>query len=996
MSRVGRLLRGTGMIAIAGLVLTACSDPGFNQDAATKVLQSVDVNLDSEGSITDVAGSAVYLDELSGESDSSEDSFAVEDVVDDLPVRVSTQYETEDSSGSDLQELEGHTGRVEIDVTVENLTLDSSELTYDVAGESRETPALVGTPLSVASSVEMEGLRASDVVLDSESDAATNGVVSQSSEGDAIVQWGTVLAPPQSEATTTFQLVADVEDFSAPEFDIAVQAGFHTDMSFEGMVSAAFDTSGTSEYGMQQNAIELVAEVNDVLTRAGTTITDIRTTLDHTTETLGVDAAEQLQQNSDDMVAEMERVGEQLTAMESQVEGSMTGAESAMNAQLSQIVSSMNGMMGNTEASPPQLKEGEGCAATVENPGSIDSLYSTFLVLGAQLDGYAQGNAECRDEVVSEIQNTLGPEEPTQELCSPASADEDGSTTQEASITCTLFNAQVSVQESLNDLVENGKQNVQDLVEQKVTDGAMGYSDAIDSKLEAIRGQLDQVEDREDKWKAVDEALEEMEGVRGDFEAFHEYGEGQLEELKDHTESIQGQQSDIAENLCGLIDDGAPPDEVDQEKISEINKAAEELVGTPCVAEPGEDPSEDPTDEPSGEPSEDPTGGPTDAPTEPTDEPTEPSGEPTAPTDSPTASEPEETPTDEEESEPAGPTSEEPEDPAAVQPISHTVEEPDEHSLNAQMEQHLADETEAWESVLDDVGYLDDEGFSNFETALADIQETVDAARSGVDDEAESVDTVLDEIKTILGNADNDNDEDLVSLHQKLESSLTELETDLVDQTNQEFDEFEDETSEHMPENVDEQVRVVTDRVNGARDSVVESYNSTIAGLATTSDAVINDTGGQLAEQQSTLESQQDETSTALNESTTAVLEGIHQTSATSTRDLEGASAQLGSSLSNVILDLGDPEVQGSGILGSMSASSAMSDTADYQLALASQRAAGFANVRSEDIAEIMLRQAQFSASLEEASGLPAFHLDVPSGASSQTIYAFHVGGDSE
>ena len=78
-----------------------------------------------------------------------------------------------------------------------------------------------------------------------------------------------------------------------------------------------------------------------------------------------------------------------------------------------------------------------------------------------------------------------------------------------------------------------------------------------------------------------------------------------------------------------------------------------------------------------------------------------------------------------------------------------------------------------------------------------------------------------------------------------------------------------------------------------------------------------------------------------------------------------------------------------------MSASSAMSDTADYQLALASQRAAGYANVRSEDIAEIMLRQAQFSASLEAASSLPVFHLDVPSGAQTQTIYAFHLGGDN-
>ncbi|NWN88754.1 MAG: hypothetical protein HLX51_09485 [Micrococcaceae bacterium] len=417
MPRTGSLIRGTGIATIAAFVLTACGGDGYNQEATTKVLQSVSVDLDSDAAITEVGGSAVYLDETSGESNSSENSFEIEDVVDDLPVRVTTQYETHEGSGTNLEDLEGHSGRVEIDVTLENLTLTSSDLTYDVAGESRESPALVGTPLSVAGSVELAGIQASEVVSDPESESSTNGVVSQTSEGDAVVQWGTVLAPPQSEATTTFQLVADVDDFDVPDIDIAVQAGFHTDMSFEGQVASAFDRGENSEYARQQNAIELVADVNDVLTRAGTTITDIRTTLDNTTETLGVDAAEQLRQNSDDMVAEMERVGEQLTALESQVEGSLTGAESSMNSQLSQIVSSMNGMMGNTDANPPQLLQGEGCAATAEDAESNNSLYSTFLVLGAQLDAYAQGNTECRDEIVQEIEQTLGPETPDAETC---------------------------------------------------------------------------------------------------------------------------------------------------------------------------------------------------------------------------------------------------------------------------------------------------------------------------------------------------------------------------------------------------------------------------------------------------------------------------------------------------------------------------------------------------------------------------------------------------
>ena len=966
MSRVGRLVRGTGILTIAALGLSACGGTDFDQSAATKVIQSVDVNLDPAGAITEVASNAVYLDELSGKSNSSTDDYTIEEVVEDLPVRVSTQYTTDDGSGSDLKDLEGHTGRVEIAVTVENLTLNSSELTYDVAGESRQTSALVGTPLSVAGSVELEDTTASSVVVDVESDNTTNGVVSQTTDGDAVVQWGTVLAPPQSEATTTFRLVADVEDFSTPEFDLAVQAGFHTDMSFEGMLTSAFDTSASSEYAMQQKAIELVADINEVLTRAGTTITEIRQNLDHTTDTLGVDAAQQLRQNSDDMVTEMQRVGEQLAALESQVEGSMSGAETAMNSQLSQIVASMNGMMGNTEVTAPKLVTGQGCAAIVEDAESNGSLYSTFLILGAQLDGYAQANAECRDEVVSEIQRTLGPEIPDAEVC------EEGD-----SITCTLFNAQISVQESLDELVKAGKANIQALINEKVTDGARGYSNDIGGKIEDIRKRLADVEDREDKWDAVDDAIEELEEIRKDFDKLYDYGSERITALETHTKSIKDQQSDIADELCRLIKRADSPEDL-RRKGRKINDIHQELVGEPCVTEPEDETTAEPSDHPTDGSTPEPTDGPTDGSSE---QPT------TAPTDA-VSPEPTESQTDDYATA----------DGSDIQPISHVVQnEETDDSLNGQMQEHLETEQANWESLLEELGFdSEEEEFTAFEKALKNLKNSVKEARKGADKEAEAIDDVLDDITLLIGDPDKPQDGGLVHLHVKLDESLSALEGELISETNDEFDKFEKNTSEKLPENIDKQVRIVTDRLNNARDSVTESYNTTISGLATTSDAVVNDTASQLDEQKASLEEQQEATTEALNASTTNVLESIHQSTTSSTRDLEGASAQLGASLTNVILDLGDPDIQGSGILGSMSASSAMSDTADYQLALASQRAAGYANVRSEDIAEIMLRQAQFSASMEAAGTLPAFHLDVPSGARTQTIYAFHIGGDSK
>lgn len=953
MSRVGRLIRGTGILTIAALALSACGGPGFDQSAATKVIQSVDVNLDQAGAITEVASNAVYLDELSGKSDNSTETFTIEDVVDDLPVRVSTQYKTDDGAGSDLAELEGHSGRVEIAVTVENLTLNSTELTYDVAGESRESSALIGTPLSVAGSVELQDTAASNVVVDVEADTTTNGVVSQTTDGDAVVQWGTVLAPPQSEATTTFRLVADVDDFSAPEFDLAVQAGFHTDMSFEGMLTSAFDTSASSEYAMQQNAIELVAEINEVLTRAGTTITEIRQNLDHTTDTLGVDAAQQLRQNSDDMVTEMQRVGEQLTALEAQVDGSLSGAETAMNSQLAEIVASMSSMMGNTEATAPKLVSGQGCAATVEDAESNGSLYSTFLILGAQLEGYAEANAECRDEIVAGIQDTLGPEVPDVEACKENST----------SITCSLFAAQESVLSSLGDLVDAAEEIVGKLQPEKVAK-AYKHSEKIDKRLQRIDKGLQKILDPEEaeevktpansgkpkdtepkvSWENLSNDIED---VRKDLanmknvlsshsdaalEEIDQHNEGiedRFEQIKGETDRIAGDYRDLASEVC----DSFPP--MEDSSVDPRNKISLQLTGTDC-----DDKSSAGSDEP---------------------------------------------------------------DESMTSDIADLVDE----KYKAELEEFRADQKAHWGSAAEELDIeADKSAAAELDASLLAIQEALVELQESVEQDIQSL---RDELEELEGAASDEAKrvERLVgkierarksaAKHQsKLEGALktlAEYENELPEEITAAFQEVVDDAANELPERVNAQVRVVTDRISNAQESVIDSYNTTISGLATTSDAVVNDTANQLDKQKKSLEEQQGATTEALHKSTETVLESIHQSTTSSTRDLEGASAQLGASLSNVILDLGDPEIQGSGILGSMSASSAMSDTADYQLALASQRAAGYANVRSEDIAEIMLRQAQFSASLEAASTLPAFHLDVPSGARTHTIYAFRIGG---
>ena len=90
---------------------------------------------------------------------------------------------------------------------------------------------------------------------------------------------------------------------------------------------------------------------------------------------------------------------------------------------------------------------------------------------------------------------------------------------------------------------------------------------------------------------------------------------------------------------------------------------------------------------------------------------------------------------------------------------------------------------------------------------------------------------------------------------------------------------------------------------------------------------------------------------------------------------MEAATTLLTADLRKVLLDLGDRRVGGGGLLGAMATNAATARTADFQLALAGDKATSYANVRSRDIDGLMLRQAQTDAAMQMLhghAGLPA------------------------
>ncbi|MGM1018946.1 MAG: hypothetical protein ACQEW8_15535 [Actinomycetota bacterium] len=851
----------------------------------TRVLQSVAVDVDESGAIAAIEGTALYRDDASGESRGDDTAYDAEEVVGDLPVRVTTQYRTVDGVGSALEGLTGYSGRVEIGVTVENLTVAPTMVSYDAAGESRESPALVGTPLSVSASTKLDGISASDVVFSSDAERTTNGVVSSGTDGDAIVQWATLLAPPQSEATATFLLVADVEEFSLPDIDIAVQAGLHTDLSFSGVVASAFDDSATSDLALQQRTIALVAEVNDVLSRAGSTITEVRDNLNDTSDSLGARAAQQLTESTRSLASGMQSVAQQLTTLDSDLSSTVAGTRSAMQAQLSQIVASMDAMLGDTAGEPAHQLDGEGCAAIVLPRASSGTLYSTFLHLSSLLDGYSEANEGCRDQVVAEIDRILGPTEPSDATCA------------EPSMTCALYDAKRTVAEELIQLVAESEGiidelNIDNIAAARATHNELGE---ILLSLDGHMAGIGTGTEDATLWGEIETALESATDRTAELEALYATATDALAALTGGGTSVRQQHEDLANLICDLASD--PGATIDPARIEQLRA---HVVDTTCDG---------------------------------------------------TA-----------------------QDPALV---------PETGALDTRLD----DQIDLWNQVR--------AATAPGGSSLGELQQDLDALDGKLNELRDTSSTDAEAMESLVADL-REVSEDALTEHEELGSLLEVVEQNQVDVKTMlggELQRAVDVANTNVADKTDAQIDAVTGQVDVGRQALIDAYNSTILGLSTTSDVVLGSGKRQIDDQRSALEEAQTEATAALDERTVSALERISAGTAASTRDVEAASVLLSDSLNKVLLDLGDPDVAGSGILGAMSASAAKSDTADYQLALASQRAAGYANVRSEDIAGIRLRQAQFSAALESAATLPAFHLEVPAGAASQTIFAFHLGG---
>lgn len=959
---------------------TVTSQSPRQVENATNVLQNVNVQMGRDGEVSSIESTNIYVNDKDRTSSSSNVQFKPKDVVNDLPVRVSLQYSTERGSGTNLNDLNGYSGEITIKVTVENLTVKTEDVTYDASGASRTSPAPVGTPFSIAASTVLSGSPTQVITTPDAADSSTNGVVSTNEEGKAVVQWGAISAPPVTASSSSFVLKVKAKDFSAPTFNISVQPGFASDLSGAGIITNGFTSQDASQVALLQRTIDTVNEVNTTLTSASSQVAQVRQSLDDTSATLGKDTAEHLKTQNESLTKTMQGLQANIESLQKDLSEASRTNNSQLISQLERTVAALHSMLGDTSARPNVSVSHSGgrCVVHREEGANSRSVYGNLAQLSAVLNAYAEASSDCQQDLTASIREIVGPEHPTAETCSS-----------NGSVTCALFGASVTVQSSLIALVATGEKIVDHLQPE--------YLKGANSNYSALKRQMDELVEQVEKdpssldADAVRSLSEKVSAARQNVNRMKETSSRLIESIKnvhsraasaraelvDGSGSMSAQNKELAEQLCALSTERGGSLSAEQVEHLRGYLTASSCGGaaSPSAAPSSEAPSPAPSESASAAPSE------------------EPSKKIEAPS--------------------AAPSSEAPSaEPTATEGNTRviTVENANERTYTSNtpaartpMEQRIAAAVAAWDEVLAATS-MDDpkEGLARdakdlndavnaVDGALGEIEKTLNDAANAQNQDAEKKEEPTDEAKVSLRDRIHSASDAVNALGKNLED-MTNMQADLSTAIKEAFKESADETRESLTGMISEEIRKVSSDGSSSASAAKEAFSASIAGITDTANTVVQVAGESIEVQHKDMNDRIEGLRQSLDSVTERSLVALSTRAENATRDLAGASVQLNNDLSKLMLDLGDSNAEGAGLLGALKSNSAKAGAADYQLALAMQNAQGYTNLRSEDIAALQKRQAQFKASLQRLRSLPTFHLSNAGSAEVKTVYTFQIG----
>lgn len=942
---------------------TVTSQSPRQVENATNVLQNVNIQMGRDGEVSSIESTNIYVNDKDRTSSSSNVQFKPKDVVNDLPVRVSLQYSTERGSGTNLNDLNGYSGEITIKVTVENLTVKTEDVTYDASGTSRTSPAPVGTPFSIAASTVLSGSPTQVITTPDAADSSTNGVVSTNDEGKAVIQWGAISAPPMTGSSSSFVLKVKAKDFSAPTFNISVQPGFASDLSGAGIITNGFTSQDASQVALLQRTIDTVNEVNTTLTSASSQVAQVRQSLDDTSATLGKDTAEHLKTQNESLTKTMQGLQANIESLQKDLSEASRTNNSQLISQLERTVAALHSMLGDTTARPNVSVSHSGgrCVVHREEGASSRSVYGNLVQLSAVLNAYAEASSDCQQDLTASIREIVGPEHPTAETCSS-----------NGSVTCALFGASVTVQSSLIALVATGEKIV-DHLQPEYLKGANNNYSALKRQMDELVEQVekdpssldaDAVRSLSEKVSAARQSVNQMKETSSrlieSIKNVHSRAASARAELVDGSGSMSAQNKELAEQLCALSTERGGS--LSTEQVEHLRGY---LTASSCggAASPSAAPSsEAPSEAPSPAPSESASVAPSEAP----------SAEPTA-TEGNTRV-------------------------ITVENANERTYTSNTPAARTPMEQRIAAAAAAWDEVL-------------AATSMDDPKEGLARDAKDLNDAVNAVDGALGEVEKTLNDAANaekkeePTEEAKVSLRDRIHSAsdavnalgknledMTNMQADLSTAIKEAFKESADETRESLTSMISEEIRKVSSDGSSSASAAKEAFSASIAGITDTANTVVQVAGESIEVQHKDMNDRIEGLRQSLDSVTERSLVALSTRAENATRDLAGASVQLNNDLSKLMLDLGDSNAEGAGLLGALKSNSAKAGAADYQLALAMQNAQGYTNLRSEDIAALQKRQAQFKASLQRLRSLPTFHLSNAGSAEVKTVYTFQIG----
>lgn len=923
-------------------------------------LESIDIAVSPSGAVTAVSGTTVSVSPDGRRAAAGTRTYAPRDVAKDLPVRVRTAYRTADGAGTDLSEIAGYTGRVTVDVFVENLTVKPQSLTYDVAGTSRTRTALVGAPLTLSAAVSLDTGPDSVITASSDAQGVTNGVLSGTGDGKSQVQWAALLAPPQLGATADLRLVVDAVDFKVPEFDLSVQTGLITDPSVQGLMDAAFRTDTGSQLALTTSTIGVLSQVNESLAKAHAIVDRVSTTLTGNADTIGTQTLADLTSSSQSLSSSMQSIGTDLDGLTQTLTQTLTSTQSSTTAQLLQVVNTASAIMGDTsrpaqvpsleslgcQAQPgagptaqalvgsetPAPAQGSGDAAGAAGPAaqadSGNGVYGSVNRVSGLLQAYAQANDDCKAAVQAQLSEALG--------------DADTSTCTQGSVsaTCSLAAAQQQVNAAVASLGEQADAVTAALqpetradvltssttLGEKVTgvetalnrlapsEGGEGTGD-LSAELEALNQAVDALT------PGVDALVSTLDGIHSSATA-----------AQANNTTARAQIADAARDLCTEIASAKDP--------ALLQQARARLTSTPCPGAGGGAADNKPADGAADKPADDKPGGGDAADDKPADKPDDGSSADAALSAQSTSLEQVVTASD--TTTPGGATKKD------VDAVRTAV----------------ADVAAARDAIVLAVdGAPDDPSKPSLSGSLKDLRTAVTDLRSGYDALNASVDKL---------------DQDQTAAAAGVRTA---------------FDKTAKETTDAVSTTVGTQIRLIGAQAETSRAAVGASFDAATSGMRTSAGAITSDSARTIQEQTAQIQDQAAGSSAALSSQIEGSLTSMTQGLTGSVVDIEAARSLLTGDLDRVLLDIGSPDGSGTGLVGIMSSSAALAGSAGHQVAAANQAVAAHGAVRAQDMEGILLQQAQVKASLQAQSRVNGLAAPRPAAEQRTIVYSFRVGG---